>query len=203
MPNTISTAKKKVLNDIFMLYWKWDTQPDFDNVEENSPEYLLLQMYDSLKADCLSQYNFRSTIKYVELTGEEPTTNDDPRYKYRANVPEDFLKAVGFWADKERHQPIMNSVDIQNFKAKTNYPKVIMAYTSKSVDESVLDNWVLEYMAIYMANKASDIGGCSDSQKQYLEQKAMIERNLCGNRDLEMAHQDRMTSLNQFLEEWY
>lgn len=199
---TVSTGKKKVLDKIFMIYWKWDTLPDYENTIEDSPEYLLLEMYDDLKAEALSQYNFRSTIKYVSLTGTEPDTNDDKRYKYRANVPEDYLKAVGFWDNEERTCPIHNSIDIQNFIAKSNQEKFTMAYVSKTASEDILDQWVLDFMAIYIAYKAADIGGCSNETKQYLMQEAMLQRNLCANRDMEMAHQDDMSSLNQFLEDF-
>lgn len=198
----INTGKVQILNKIFMIYWEWDTLPELENPEDNSPEYLLLQLYDDLKAEALSQYNFRSSIKYVNLECEEPDTNDDERYKYRAAVPEDFLKATGFWEDATRSCPIHNSVDIHNFIAKTNCPTFTMAYVSKTIEEDKLDQWVIDYLSIYIASKASDIGGCSAEKKQYLMQEAILQRNLCANRDMEMAHQDDMASLNQFLEDF-
>lgn len=186
----MNSGKIKVLKNVFMLYWKWDTMPELEDPAENSPEYLLLELYDDLKAKAFSNYPFRSTIKYTEITCTEPETNDDPRYKYRGATPEDFLKSFGFWLDRERFRSIHNDLEVTGNEIKSPYEKITLGYISKSIDEDKLDQWVLDYLAVFIASEASDIGGCSDQTKQYLMQLEIITRAKCGKKDFDMSHHD-------------
>ena len=190
MPNEMNSGKIKVLKNVFMLYWKWDTMPELENPPENSPEYLLLQIYDDLKETAFTNYSFRSTIKYKEITCTEPEENDDPRYKYRAQVPDDYLKSFGFWLDKERHSSIHNSLEVAGKVIKSPYEKITIGYVSNSVDEDKLDQWVLDYLAVFIASEAADLGGCNEQTKLNLMQLEEITRIKAGKKDFDMSHHE-------------
>ena len=200
----ISQAKKEILNNIFLLYWKWDTKPDWDNIQENSPEDLLLAVYDDLKKGALTKYPWRCLRKYSLQNGKENSEAIDKKYKYESTLPEDFLFATGFWEDVERRHGIQNEVEFVGMTAKTNYKTFIMEYISCEVEEANMDRWLREYLSLYIAMEASDIGGCNAETKNYLIQKESLEFvNTC-NKDYEMDHKDEVSpSIHQFqYEDW-
>lgn len=201
----INTVKKQLLEDMCVLYWEYDVKPDFsntDNFEPNSPESLLLGVYDSLKNDAISSYSWRSAIKYVTIKPQVPENSTDGKYKYQASVPDDFLKEDGFWHDKERGMPAKKQVDIIGRVAKTNLQEFTMGYLVKNIPEDELDSWVIEYLKIYIAANAADIAGLSLDRKNYLLQQAEISFIKNSNIDYKMStHMDEEINqtLNQFV----
>lgn len=190
-----------LLTEMFLEYWLWDIKPDFENPPANSPEEFILSLYQGKKEDALSAYPWRSATRYAQLELKVPEQSADGRYKYEANVPEDFLIAIGFWRDKERRMDCMNSVDIVGKKARTNETSITMGYTKKDVDEDELDPWVIEYIKLVLAADLADIGGVPIDRKNYLLQRKDVELIKLGNKDYEMAHKDEISSsIHQF--EW-
>lgn len=200
----ISDAKKELLNQIFLLYWKWDTKPDWDNIQENSPEDLLLEVYEGLKQGALSKYPWRCLKKYSTQQGEENPDAIDKKFKYESTLPEDFLFSTGYWIDSKRLTGMQNGVQIVGKKAKSNTKTFLMEYISKNVDESEMDPWLIDYIALYVAMEASDIGGCSAETKNFLIQKEAIEFVKFCNKDYEMDHKEEVSSsIHQFeYENW-
>lgn len=197
----MNEAKKKLLKEVFLLYWKWDIMPNLDNPEENTPEYFILDLYDSFKENALSKYNWRSAIKYQKITCEEPEISNDKRYKYSATLPEDFLKAVGFWQDEERNNSCHNSVDIVGNEARTNLKEFTLGYINKNIEEDKLDFWVRDFIGITIATEGADIAGVPTDVKNFLISKLEVDLIKLGNLDYEMAHKDEISSsIHQF--EW-
>lgn len=193
--------KNTLLREMFLEFWLWDVEPDFENPTPNSPESFILSLYDSKKEEALSAYPWRSATRYAQLDLKEPEQSSDGRYKYEADVPEDFIVAIGFWKDKERRMDCMNSVDIVGKKARTNEKTIIMGYTKKDVDEDDLDPWVLDYIKLVLAADLADIGGIPLDRKNYLLQKKDVDLIKLGNKDYEMSHRDEISSsIHQF--EW-
>lgn len=199
----MDTAKAKLLAEMCVLYWEYDTKPDFTGtLEPNSPEQLVLDVYDSLKQEVLQSYPWRSAIKYVTLTTSEPLTNTDPKYSRTVSVPSDFLKEDAFWYDEKRSTPITDGIDIIGKTAKTNLEKFTMSYISKDIAESNMDSWLISYLQIYIAAKAADIGGLSADRKSLLLQQADADFWNYSNTDWKMSHKDNDAlneSINQFV----
>lgn len=198
----VETNKKEILDEIFLMYWKWDIEPDYENPATNSPEEFVLNMFDTLKDKALLKYPFRCTRKYARQTGTEITSTDANRkYKYESTLPADFMYATGFWSDEERRNGIQNEVDIIGKNARSNIQNYTVEYIASGLSCSVLDSWVKDYVAIYIASELSDIGGCTIETKNYLMQLADAMRISAGNKDYEMAHHDEISSsIHQF--EW-
>ena len=78
----MNEAKKELLTNMFLKYWKYDTLPDFENPTKNSPEDLVLKIYDSLKKRALNNYPWKSAIKYVTIDADEAIDPKDGRYRY-------------------------------------------------------------------------------------------------------------------------
>jgi len=199
----MDTAKAKLLADMCVLYWEYDTKPDFTGtLEPNSPEQLVLNVYDTLKQEVLQSYPWRSAIKYVTLTTSEPLTNTDPKYSRTAALPSDFLKEDAFWYDEKRNTTITEGIDIIGKTAKTNLERFTMSYISKDTLESNMDPWLISYLQIYIAAKAADIGGLSAERKSLLLQQADADFWNYSNTDWKMSHKenDALTeSINQFV----
>lgn len=195
----IEQSKLEILKKIFLIYWKWDVMPDFDNVADNSPEYFVLNMFDDIKGDAILQYPFRCCRKYARQIGEEIGEEDTNRkYKYKSTLPTDFMYATGFWADEQRNSGIHNEVDIIGKVARSNVKDYTIEYIS-NVECNLLDSWVKDYIAIYIASELSDIGGCSIETKNYLMQLAEMSKVSAGNKDYDMAHKDEISSsIHQF-----
>lgn len=195
----MNPAKKELLTHMFLKYWKYDTVPDFDNIVPNSPEELVLKVYDTLKKRALGNYQWRSATKYVWIICDEPEIRADGRYRFESTVPDNFLSATGFWADKERRQDAHNSVDIVGRSIRTNLDAFTLGYIDGSIPETDLDSWVIEYLEIFIASEAADIGGVGVDDKNYLLQKAANDLIILGNKDFEMAHHDEISaSIHQF-----
>lgn len=189
-----------------LLYWEYDTEPEFTGTDDtpsatvpNSPEDLLLKVYDQLKKRALASYDWRSATKYQIVTPTEPAGGTgDPRYKYSATVPSDFLKVVGYWADENRQSPAHNAVDTRGTIMRTNLNKFVLEYVA-DVSEKNLDPWVIDYLMIFIASEASDIGGISNDRKNFLMQKAQNDWYVLTNKDYDMAHHDEVSSsIHQF-----
>lgn len=199
----MDTAKAKLLAEMCVLYWEYDTKPDFTGtLEPNSPEQLVLGVYDSLKQEVLQSYPWRSAIKYVTLTTSEPNPNTDAKYSRAVTVPTDFLKEDAFWYDEKRSVPITDGIEIVGKTAKTNLEKFTMSYISKDTAESNMDSWLISYLQIYIAAKAADIGGMSADRKALLLQQADSDFWNYSNTDWKMAHKDNDAlneSINQFV----
>lgn len=200
---TIETNKKEILDEIFLVYWKWDVAPEYENPADNSPEQFVLNMFDGLKDRALLNYPFRCARKYSRQSGEDvESTDTNKKYKYKSTLPEDFLYATGFWADETRRTDMHNGVDILGNVARSDVKDFTMEYIASGLDCSVLDPWVRDYIAIFIASELSDIGGCTIETKNYLMQLADMTKISAGNKDYEMAHHDEFSSsIHQF--EWY
>lgn len=195
----MNEAKKELLTNLFLKYWKYDTLPDFENITTNSPEDLVLKIYDSLKKRALNNYPWKSAIKYVTIDTDESIDPKDGRYRYEACVPCNFLSAVGFWVDPERRNNAHNSVSIVGRSIRTNLKQFTMAYIDGSVSEEDLDPWVREYLEVFIAAEAADLGGVGADQKNFLIQKADIDLTILGNKDFEMdVHDEVSSSIHQF-----
>lgn len=199
----IETNKKAILDEIFLVYWKWDTTPDYDNPPANSPEHFVLDLFETMKDKALSNYPFRCTRKYSRQLGSEIDSNDtNKKYKFKSTLPNDFMYATGYWADEKRTRGMQNEVDIIGREARSNVKDFTLEYIASGLDCSVLDSWVKDYIAIFIANELSDIGGCTVETKNYLMQLSDMTRISAGNKDYEMAHHDEISSsIHQF--EWY
>lgn len=200
----MDATKAKLLADMCVLYWEYDTKPDFtdENLEENSPEKLLLGVYDSLKQEVLQSYPWRSAIKYVTLTTAETLGNPDKKYSRTVSVPTDFLKEDAFWYNEKRNVPIIDGIEIVGKTAKTNLESFTMSYISKDTLESNMDSWLISYLQVYIAAKAADIGGLSAERKNLLLQQADNDFWNYSNTDWKMAHKDNDAlneSINQFV----
>lgn len=201
----INPVKKQLLEDMCVLYWEYDVKPDFsdtDNFEPNSPEALLLGVYDSLKNEVIASYPWRSAIKYITIKPEMPQNSTDGKYKYQASVPDDFLKEEGFWYDSERWRPAKKQVDIIGRTAKTNLQEFTMSYQAKDIPEDELDSWVIEHLKVYIAAKAADIAGLSLDRKNNLLQLSELSFQTNSNIDYKMSTQmdeEINQTLNQFV----
>lgn len=199
----MDTAKAKLLADMCVLYWEYDTKPDFTGtLQSNSPEQLVLDVYDTLKQEVLQSYPWRSAIKYVTLTTSEPNPNTDAKYSRTVTVPTDFLKEDAFWYDEKRSVTITDGIEIVGKTAKTNLEEFTMSYISKDIAESNMDSWLLSYLQIYIAAKAADIGGLSADRKALLLQQADADFWNYSNTDWKMSHKDNdalTESINQFV----
>lgn len=199
-------TKRELLKQLMLLYWQYDTEPQFAGTEDvptavvaNSPEDLLLKVYDQLKKRALASYDWRSTIRYVSITPTEPEGGTgDTRYKYSASVPTDFLKVVGYWADAERHVPAHNCVDTVGRTMRTNMQSFVLGYVA-NVKETEFDSWLDDYLMIFIAAEASNIGGVSNDWKNFLMTKAQNDWFDLTNKDYEMAQRDEVSaSIHQF-----
>lgn len=202
-------TKRELLKQLMLLYWEYDTEPEFNGQDSteanpvasipNSPEDLLLKVYEQLKRRALASYNWRSTIRYVQITPTEPEGGTgDTRYKYSAPVPNDFIKVVGYWADADRVIPAHNSVDTVGTTMRTNMQSFVLGYVA-NVAETNFDSWLDDYLMIFIAAEASDIGGVSNDRKNFLMQKAQNDWFDLTNKDYEMAHHDEVSaSIHQF-----
>lgn len=192
-------TENELLRQMFLKYWQWNVDPVLDNPPANSPEYFVKSMYKNLKADALSKYPWRSATVYVNLEPAIPEQPADERYKYEVKIPDNFVIATGFWEDKERLRPRHNSVDIVGRMARTNLKKFTMGYINKDVDEAILDPWVCDFIAIYIAAELADLGGQAPDRKTFLLQQVDTMLVKCGNRDYEMAHRDEVSNtIHQF-----
>ena len=200
------TTKKDLLKQLMLLYWEYDTEPVFTGTDDNptasvtnSPEDLLLKVYGQLKKRALASYDWRSATKYIIITPTEPSGGTgDPRYKYSATVPNDFLKVVGYWADENRMTPAHNAVDTRGRTMRTNLSKFVLEYVA-DVSEKDLDPWLIDYLMIFIAAEASDIGGISNDRKNFLLSKAQNDWITLTNKDYDMAHHDEVSSsIHQF-----
>lgn len=205
----MATSKKQLLTSMFLLYWQYDTLPDFiedeqtgevTTSEENSVEALVLEVYEDLKQSALAAYPWRSTIKYETLTLSAPLNGTgDEKYSYSAEVPDDFLVMNGFWKDTERNNQCHNEVEMVGRNVRSNLTSVTMSYISDT-DEEDLDMWVIDWIKIYIAAEAADIGGQSADRKQLLMQKKLTDFTELSNKDYEMAHKEDISdSTKQFL----
>lgn len=199
----MDTAKAKLLADMCVLYWEYDTKPDFTGtLQSNSPEQLVLDVYDSLKQEVLESYPWRSAIKYVTLTTSEPNPSTDKKYSRSVSVPTDFLKEDGFWYDENRNTTVTDGIEVVGKTIKTNLEKFTMSYVSKDTLESNMDSWLVSYLQIYIAAKAADIGGLSADRKTLLLQQADNDFWNYSNTDWKMSHKDNdalTDSINQFV----
>lgn len=198
-------TKTELLTQMCMIYWQWNITPNFTDPPDESPEAQVLSMYDTLKNNALIRYPWRSATKYIHLLPLVQETPADARYKYEAQVPDDFLLATGFWSDPQRRNGRQNSVDIVGRSARTNLLRFTMGYISSDVPEEEFDPWLCEWIKIYIAAEASDIAGQSTDRKLFLleeRNRMLIE---CGNKDFEMSHKDGISSSTHwFLEQgWY
>lgn len=199
----MDATKAKLLAEMCVLYWEYDTKPDFTGtLQSNSPEKLVLDVYDSLKQEVLESYPWRSAIKYVTLTTSEPNPSTDGKYSRSVAVPTDFLKEDGFWYDEKRNTTITDGIEVVGKTIKTNLEKFTMSYVSKDTLESNMDSWLISYLQIYIAAKAADIGGLSADRKSLLLQQADNDFWNYSNTDWKMSHKDNdalTDSINQFV----
>lgn len=191
--------KKELLETMFILYWQYDVVPTFGGTDDNptasdpnSVEGLVLKVYDHLKQGALSAYQWRSTIKYVDLTLTAPAPEDE-RYNYTASAPVDFLVMQGFWKDPERQRPCHNEVDMVGTEIRSDLEEVTMAYIADTIETS-LDRWVIDWIMIYIAAEAADIAGISDERKDFLISKRRADFFELSNKDYEMAHKDEVSN---------
>lgn len=200
----MDATKAKLLADMCVLYWEYDTKPDFtdENLADNSPEKLVLGVYESLKQEVLQSYPWRSAIKYTTLTTSVPNPIPDKKYGRSVAVPTDFLKEDGFWYDETRHMAITQGIEVVGKTVRTNLESFTMGYISKDTLESNMDTWLISYLQVYIAAKAADIGGLSADRKNLLLQQADNDFWNYSNTDWKMAHKDNDSlndSINQFV----
>ena len=199
----MDATKAKLLAEMCVLYWEYDTKPDFTGtLQANSPEQLVLDVYDSLKQEVLESYPWRSAIKYVTLTTSVPNPSTDGKYSRSVAVPTDFLKEDGFWYDENRNTTITDGIEVVGKTIKTNLEKFTMSYVSKDTLESNMDSWLISYLQVYIAAKAADIGGLSADRKSLLLQQADNDFWNYSNTDWKMSHKDNdalTDSINQFV----
>lgn len=199
--------KSELLRDIFLLHWDWDSEPDYDNTDEDAPvanvagstEDLVLKMYDRFKKDALSKYNWRSAIRYETITCTVPVTNKDPRYKYSGAVPEDFIKLVGLWQDTSRYIDARNLVSVVDTTIFSHLATVQIGYMA-NVSETEFDNWLTDYMIAYIASAGATLAGVSNDKRAELISLEQNKLYSCSNIDYEMEQKDSISpSLSQFL----
>lgn len=205
-----TTARDKLLTEMFLQYWKYPVKPTFqdgneDDLDDNSVEGLTLEMYETTKNEALMVYPWRSAQKYVFLNSPQTNNTGDGKYKYMFTLPEDFLTANGFWLDEQRRQPFQNGVDIVGNIAKTNQPAFMLQYTATMEEnEGNLDPWVLDWIKLYLAANLADIGGLDPATKQFLTQKVQYDEPTLKNKDFEMSHHDaNIGDEDKFLGDWY
>lgn len=199
-------SKREILNDIFELHWEWDTEPEFGGTDDNptatdvdSVEYKILQRYDRFKKDALERYDWRSSIRYSTIECSEPVTNNDPRYKYNGDLPDDFIKLTGLWHDAERHMPAINKASAVGTTLHSHLEEITIGYTA-NVTETELDNWVSTYLIAYIAAYGATLAGVSDEKRAELYTLEQNEWFKCSNIDYEMEAKDQVSpSINQFL----
>ena len=199
-------TKAEILRDVFLLHWEWDTEPEITDVAgvltadiAGSTEDIILKMYPRFKKDALAKYNWRSAIKYATLECTEPVTNKDPRYKYTATLPEDFIKLVGLWADKERNNDARGKASTVSTTLYSHLEDITIGYMA-DIDEEDLDNWVSTYLIAYIASKGATIAGVSNEKRAELISQEQNEWFTCSNIDYEMEVKDEVSpSLSQFL----
>lgn len=200
-------SKSEILRDIFLLHWDWDTEPDFDNTdpdnpeaeEEGSTEDLILKMYPRFKQGALEKYNWRSAIRYATITCTEPVTNTDPRYKYTANVPEDFIKLIGLWQDSERYTPVIGRASIVGTTIFSHLEEITIGYIADIV-ETDFDNWLTDYVIAYIASAGATLAGVSNDKRAELINLEQNKYFQCSNIDYEMENKDTVSpSIQQFL----
>jgi len=200
--------KQTLLTEMFLEYWQFNVNPvipDATGLPQppvNSPEYFVLQFYQDKKDMALAAYPWRSATKYITLTADPTVTPGDGRYAYEITLPDDFILATGFWRDATRRHDAQNSVDIVGPLARTNLKQFTLGYISKTIDESLLDPWVCEWIKIYIAANLADIGGQTPDRKNFLMETAAQDLIRLGNKDYEMAQKDEVSSsIHQF--QWY
>lgn len=199
-------SKKEILNDIFLLHWDWDAKPDFSGTDDEptadiagSVEALILEMYPRFKEDALSSYNWRSAIGYKTITCTEPVTNTDPRYKYTAPVPDDFIKLVGLWEDEERYRDARNRASVVGETVFSHLEEITIGYMANKI-ETAFDNWLSTYMIAYIASAGATLAGVSNDKRAELIGLEQNKWFKCSTVDFEMAQKDEISpSLQQFL----
>ena len=199
--------KSELLRDIFLLHWDWDSEPDYDNTDEDDPvanvagstEDLVLKMYDRFKKDALEKYNWRSAIRYETITCTVPVTNKDKRYRYNGSVPEDFIKLVGLWQDEERYIPAIGMASIVDTTVFSHLASITIGYMA-DISETEYDNWLTDYMIAYIASVGAPLAGVSNDKRAELISLEQNKLYLCSNIDYEMEQKDSISpSLTQFL----
>ena len=199
-------SKYEILRDVFLLHWDWDTEPEITDVDgvltadvTGSTEDLILKMYPRFKKDALAKYNWRSAITYTTLECTEPVTNPDPRYKYTASLPEDFIKLIGLWADEERNNDARGRASTVLTTIYSHLEDITIGYIADK-DEEDLDNWVSTYLIAYIAAKGATLAGVSNEKRAELITQEQNEWFTCSNIDYEMEVKDDVSpSINQFL----
>lgn len=199
-------SKKDILNDVFLLHWEWDTKPEFGGTDDNptstdeeSTEYLLLEMYDRFKKKALSKYNWRSVIRYATITCTEPETNTDPRYKYNGDVPADFIKLVGLWSDEERLIDARTRASVVGSTIFSHLEEITIGYVA-NVSETEFDTWLSDYMIAFIASEGAALAGVSDNKRAELINLEQNQWFMCSNIDYEMEQKDIVSpTIEQFL----
>lgn len=194
-------ALQAIFKSILLKYWEYDVAPDFNNIADNDVLDLLNQEYPKVKKKVLGSYPWRSCIKYVTVKATVPEINDDGRYKYRAQVPENFIKEHGYWADSSRSLPLLHENTVQGRTLKTNRESLTMGYIADTA-ESEMDYWVVEYLEIAVAAELADIGGISADRQNFLLQKMPYEEALARNKDFEMTQKDEISPTVHQFQEW-
>lgn len=194
-------SKNDILTNIFLIYWLYDVVPDLKTTSTDDTVKRVLKVYDSFKSAALSKYPWRSAIKYKEITTSTPTTSTDGRYLYTATLPDDFLKEEGFWQDWARTLSCPQAIEIVGKTAKTNLTKFTLAYISSDIAEEDLDNWVCDWLEIYIAAEGAKLAAMPDDQVISLANKRELDFVELSNKDWRNAHHedDNQNTLGQFL----
>lgn len=194
-------ALQAIFQSVLLKYWEYDIAPDFTNIADNDVLDLLNKEYPKIKKKVIGSYPWRSCIKYTKIKATIPAVNDDGRYKYRATVPNDFIKEHGYWSDEKRAMPLLRTNTVQGRTLKTNHEYVVMGYIADT-SESEMDYWLVDYLEIAVAAELSDIGGVSADQKNFLLQKMQYEEAIARNKDYEMTQKDEISPTVHQFEEW-
>jgi len=194
-------SKNDILMNVCLIHWLYPTVPDLNATTTDDTIKRLLKVYDTFKSAALSKYPWRCAIKYVEITTSTPTTSIDGRYKYTAELPPDFLKEEGFWEDWARTSKCPQSIEIVGKTAKTNLTKFTLAYISSDIAEEDLDNWVADWLEIYIAAEGAKLAAIPDDQAIALANKRELDFVELSNKDWRNAHHedDNQDTLAQFL----
>lgn len=193
------SAKEEILNNVFIKHWEWDVLPDWDNIEDNSQQALVLACYDHEKKNVLASYPWRRCIKYITLDLIASTI--DGMYGFQCLLPEGFLKEYGFWADNQRGIKLFDECCISGNLLLSKRNKVTLGYIADTPEED-WDIWLKEYFECYLAAELARVGGQPTDREQLLKQECLLSFSRAKNRDYEMTPKATNPSLMQFCE-WY
>lgn len=155
-----------------------DIGVDFTNTTDRVVRRLNKE-YSLLYNTALQHFPWSFANTYTQLTRNDDTSN--PRFKYRYDLPADFLMIRGVYSNPNKTNPVSNRA-IVNKKIYTNEPILFAWYVSQPQATDLPDyfiNWFAYFVAIPLCVPLTG----DDNLQAYLEAKEPAQFGMAKNAD--------------------